>query len=1469
MAGPVLSCIRIYLLVFLIADVAALNAQALYNEPFNSSLNTCTATNNSFGGWIWTNSCAYSNLGGHTAAGSAFFSGQGCKFGNGGSTVSGNLVTPTIAIGPGGAVLNFNYLRVGETIGFYDVLSLQLSNNASTFTTVLHTNGGGGLNGYASTTPTQNIVWHQACYNLSAYAGQTITVRFNFNSLDGILNDYDGIYVDDISISVPSPLMVSQSTNNVCPGTAVTLSTNAAAGFSWSTGAITPTIVVTPTVTTSYSVNSCSGGAGGTGTLVVNVTPQLFMNVSVPSSGTVACTASAVNLTATAAGGVPGYTYTWQGTTQGNVYAANQQAPGAYIYTVTVNDAHSCTLTRTASLTFIQSPSLTSIPGQTICPATQATLSTSGAHTYTWFPGAVPAPSLAVSPSVTTSYSVTGTNTLTGCTTTGTTVIVMKPTPTLAVVQASITCAALGFGTVTPSGGIGPFSFHWSPTNQTTAIANNLNTSTYTISVFDAGTACTTTTTTQFTPLTPLTAQLVADTVILCNSIPTGSAHFTSHANGSGSEFYSWTDGSSTLTVPSPTTLGAATWSVTMTDALTACKVYSVFTITQPPAVTLNVSAATPSVCLGGNIVLTGTASGGTPGYNYHWTGGPLTSTFMALENSAGPFVYTVTATDSNTCSATNTVSVDFVPNPLLSVADVSICPLETGNLLVSGATSYTWSNNTTGNSLAQSPPATTRYTVTGSALGCTSVATPSIIVKPLPLAIIQSNSPRCENAYLQLTGFGGPVFSWTGPAGFTSASASPLLGPLGLNNAGVYQLTVTAANGCTASTSANVVVNPTPSLSAAGATVCTIQSATLTAASVAGAAYHWNGPLGYQSFQQNPVLSHPSIPASGQYTVKATSPQLCVATATVHLSVVPPPSLTAQLSSHSLCSQAFNGSPNTITLTAGGASSYTLLTLPDMHNANPAGPVSPLTVIPPNTGVASATLYGTNGVCTVSTGVTFSIIPNPTVSMNSYTPEICAGQSFTYTNSGATSYTWNNTTPNFTTYNNGGVAVAHPSISSVFSVYGGSLGCNSASQTTTITVHPIPTLSVTSGENRICLGTSTVLSVAGTAEDITWIPINGLSGTMGNSVIAFPVANQVYTVIGTANHCTNSAVASVTVLPLPSPAALLSDTLVCEGETVTMTGSGGQHYQWTGPQFSLEGKVISFEAGTQHSGWYVLSVKDGNGCRQSTGIGLQVMPLPGGNLTGKRMQGCVPFCGDFVYENPGAADSTITASWISGGRTFSGRSFSLCIEKPGEQSVIGRFFDKATGCSNTRTFVVTGFPVPEADFYWLPAQPVEGLEEVLFLNASEGERQEKFSWHFIDNNGYRSEHENTSYFFSNAGTYPVALVVENSYGCADTALKHVAIEAGFTFFVPNSFTPNGDGINDVFIPVASGIKQYDLTLFNRWGDLLFKTSDISVGWNGEAGSEPCAQGVYVWKASVSTIHGESKTITGHLTLLR
>ncbi|MBI3239782.1 MAG: gliding motility-associated C-terminal domain-containing protein, partial [Flavobacteriia bacterium] len=99
--------------------------------------------------------------------------------------------------------------------------------------------------------------------------------------------------------------------------------------------------------------------------------------------------------------------------------------------------------------------------------------------------------------------------------------------------------------------------------------------------------------------------------------------------------------------------------------------------------------------------------------------------------------------------------------------------------------------------------------------------------------------------------------------------------------------------------------------------------------------------------------------------------------------------------------------------------------------------------------------------------------------------------------------------------------------------------------------------------------------------------------------------------------------------------------------------------------------------------------------------------------------------------------------------------------------------------------------------------------------------------------------------------------------------VKLVKIEPDFNFYVPNVFTPNDDGRNDTFLPVTRGLKFYTIEIFNRWGQLLFKTKDAEQGWNGTYNGNNCQQDVYVWKITLSTLSGELKEYKGHVTLIR
>jgi len=1048
----------------------------------------------------------------------------------------------------------------------------------------------------------------------------------------------------------------------------------------------------------------------------------------------------------------------------------------------------------------------------------------------------------------------------------------------LSVNSTSITCANLGSATVIPQVGLGPYTYTWLPTNQTGSVALGLNPGTHTILFSSPLSNYIYTTTSSFTSLIPLTGNFNNSASITCNGASTGTAAYSNLAGGSGNQNYLWSNGLNTYTVPNPNTLSAGLWSSTVTDALTGCSITNLFFITQPPPLIVNLSANTPSACAGSSITLSATVSGGTANYTFAWVAGSNSATNTVSQNTAGTYNYSLSVYDSYSCSITQSLSVNFIPNPILTLNSASICPLEVGTLTVSGATSYTWSNNTTGNTFTASPAVSTQYSVIGSALSCTAVNSAFIVIKPLPNPIISSNSPVCEAATLSLSCNSGTAYVWSGVNAFSSLSQNNTINPVNLNHAGLYNVTVTAANSCTASTSATVIVKPLPTLTISPNSPSICANTTSVALNAIGTAtlFNWQPNQNLSATNTQSVLAYPN--STQVYTLTG-SLNGCILQKTVAVNVVPPPNPLITLSSPSACAQALNSSPNTITLTLSGANTYTLNAPNYFNNPNPSGPNSPINLLPPYqaTGLSTATLYGSNGVCTISSTAVFTIIANPTVSINSYTPIICAGQSFTYINSGASFYTWSSSTPGQTLNATGNIAVVSPSISSVFSVFGSSLGCYSALQTSSITVNPLPIVSISPNPTFVCLGSEVALIAAGTGTFYTWQPPNYLNTTTGAQVNANPPQQINYTVISALNNCTNSAVVTISVMPLPTPSITANTTTLCLNQKLILQGFGGTSYSWLLPNNSiLTSQTMTLMVNnSMYSGTYTLMVSDANACVNSATTTIKVENLPSGYLNyNNSLNNCVPFCNNYTFV-PSGATTTLSSNinqfnWQINNQSVSTQNrFSYCFINAGVYVVKGDLTSDL-GCTNSVTMQIIAYPKPLADFTYSPEHPLENMEEVSFLNTGKDQNIKTFNWLFMfDKTEYSSNQINPSFLFENAGTYSVALIVTNDYQCKDTLIKTITVASDFAVYVPNTFSPNQDNKNEIFNAVTRGVNKYSLQIFNRWGQKVFESNDLNNGWDGTFKGQVCQSGVYGWKISASSYDGMLKELTGQVMLNR
>lgn len=125
---------------------------------------------------------------------------------------------------------------------------------------------------------------------------------------------------------------------------------------------------------------------------------------------------------------------------------------------------------------------------------------------------------------------------------------------------------------------------------------------------------------------------------------------------------------------------------------------------------------------------------------------------------------------------------------------------------------------------------------------------------------------------------------------------------------------------------------------------------------------------------------------------------------------------------------------------------------------------------------------------------------------------------------------------------------------------------------------------------------------------------------------------------------------------------------------------------------------------------------------------------------------------------------------------------------------------------------------------------------------------------------------------YSEPGTYAVALVVKSDHGCVDTIVRPLVVGEDFGIYVPNAFTPNEDGLNDIFRPKGFGVVKYELQIFDRWGERIFHTKDMNEGWDGKyqgRGGDIVEEGAYTWLINVTSVFGKAHELKGHVTLIK
>ena len=1049
------------------------------------------------------------------------------------------------------------------------------------------------------------------------------------------------------------------------------------------------------------------------------------------------------------------------------------------------------------------------------------------------------------------------------------------------------TCTNPGAATALAASGTTP-TYSWS-NGATTATATGLTPGTYTVTVKDPSnpSACPTTTTVTITQPNPIVISLTS-TAATCNS-NNGTASTVSISGGTPPyNTFSWSpSGGNAVTA---TNLAAGLYSLTVTDAAGCTGTQTVqVNNSSGPQVTVTSSSV---ACFGAS---TGTgnasATGGTAPITYSWSTGATTPSVIGLSNGS----YTVVVTDASPCAVTKVITI-AQPTAITSVTSstAASCGKTNGmaSITVTGGTpgyTYTWSPSG-GNASTASGLGPNTYTITGvDANACTYSAqvvvtqqsAVNVSVTSTPATCGNSNGSATATATGGFPGVTGYTYIWTPTTPIQSSSTASNLA------SGVYNVSVADSLGCATTTTVNVGGSIAP--------VLTITSTSITCNGLTNgtAAITINGGTGTSPFTytwspsggNNATASNLGI---GSYTCNVTDANTCTATATTIINQPAPLVLTPSFT-NATCGLP-NGSASC--LVTGGVSPYKYI-----WTSGSTNPLAPNLLA----GTYSVTVTDNNG-CQKDTFVTLTGTPPVTLSVPTTTNVTCNGGS-----DGSISVTPQTGTRPFTYswLQSGGTdsIATNLTASTTGTTYTVLVkDANNCPASAVATIFEPDSLVVNATGATICLGRQATIGATYSGENgqpfsYTWTASDGLhtsnsSPNNSNNISDSPATSGsvTYTIsVQDSKGCPPvSKTTTVTVLPKLNIAITTNKDSVCPGQPALLSvipgsetgglGVGSYTVTWL-PKDTISNTLVVYPTKTAHT--YTAVLTDGCTVLNATAIDSVILfPTPPISYSANPISGCAPLTVTFT---PGIVAGMIANDWTwhFNGPTGPTTPVSANGIATYTYNNAGSYYPYLTGvttdghCPNSSGTVDTihVYLKPVANFYASTYTTDLNNNTVHFYNESTPTSATQTvypAWVFVGQ-GYGTDVQNPSYTFYPDGTYSVTLYVSNNYGCIDSVTEEIVIIPDYTFYAPNCFTPNGDGVDEVFLPLGVGwdLTQYNLWVFDRWGVMFYHTQSPYVGWNGTRYEHQVQEDTYVWKVHLYDVFGKPHTYHGTITVVR
>ncbi len=512
-----------------------------------------------------------------------------------------------------------------------------------------------------------------------------------------------------------------------------------------------------------------------------------------------------------------------------------------------------------------------------------------------------------------------------------------------------------------------------------------------------------------------------------------------------------------------------------------------------------------------------------------------------------------------------------------------------------------------------------------------------------------------------------------------------------------------------------------------------------------------------------------------------------------------------------------------------------------------------------------------TNGGCigNASSTITTQVIAIPSVTLTVDDNDICSGEQaiFTATPAGYSQYD----------FQDNGISVQNSSLNTFttsslvpgnnVTVIPNNFGCiGTASNATPVTVNPSPIVNA-GADIQNCLSVGDVVLQGATPAAGTWTG-NGITdpnGTFNTAAAGAGLHKLIYVV--TANNCTGRDTIDATVYPQPVASAGNGGT-ICEGSNVELYASGGTSYSWAADPTLSSLTIVNPIATPIINTTYYVTVTDSNNCTGTDDVTINVETKPVADFTALNadLQSANVCIGDSVKFLNNSTPAGTTSAWSFGnGASSSAAEPTYGYSSSGTYNAV--LIVQLGNCYDTITKPVEVSVTPDVDFSADMMMVVQNEEAATFTN--ETKNGISYVWDFGDNSG--SAETSPAHLYTKTGVYTVSLVATSANGCVDSfsRLAYINVIERTSIFIPNLFTPNGDGENDFFNIIGTGIFTYDLKIFNRIGEKVYDTNSLKGGWDGYVNGVLAPAGVYTYVAQFALPNETWTKRFGSITLLR